>query len=367
MLMSIFDTSRNKAICVLPFVHEFVETTGKVKPCCHGDTFTGEEDKDTLKKMMLDGQKPEACRSCYKAEQESAWSYRLKYTNDWIKKHGSPDTDNQTLQSIDLRFDPTCNLKCKTCGPYASTLWQKEKGISQPKNTHTREYFLQVDKAKLKHVYLAGGEPTYIHAYFDFLAELYKVNKECEVVINTNLKKLPEQWKSLIKKFPNLTIVCSCDATETLGSYVRYPLGWEEFERNVEYVSEHANFLQFNLVASNLTSHKIHETCNWMGQYSKHINLSILKKPEVFSGQAVPTEHRHMYIDSLKQIKKFPISIYYATQFRTEVNSLLDEYANVKYDESLHKALRREIDDQDSHRHLKLIDVDPFLHSWIYN
>ena len=104
-----------------------------------------------------------------------------------------------------------------------------------------------------------------------------------------------------------------------------------------------------------------------MGQYSKHINLSILKKPEVFSGQAVPTEHRHMYIDSLKQIKKFPISIYYATQFRTEVNSLLDEYSNVKYDESLHKALRREIDDQDSHRHLKLIDVDPFLHSWIYN
>ena len=49
--------------------------------------------------------------------------------------------------------------------------------------------------------------------------------------------------KEIIKRFKNLTIVCSCDAIETLGTYMRYPLGWSEFEQNVKFVSEHANFL----------------------------------------------------------------------------------------------------------------------------
>ena len=33
----------------------------------------------------------------------------------------------------------------------------------------------------------------------------------------------------------------------------------------------------------------------------------------------------------------------------------------------LQKKLEQEINDQDSHRHLKLVDVDPFLNSWICN
>ena len=33
----------------------------------------------------------------------------------------------------------------------------------------------------------------------DFLEELFVVNKDCEVVINTNLKKLSDKWKILIK------------------------------------------------------------------------------------------------------------------------------------------------------------------------
>ena len=114
---------------------------------------------------------------------------------------------------------------------------------------------------------MAGGEPTFIKLYLDFLEELYIVNPDCEVIINTNLKRLPEPWKNIIKKIKNLTVVSSCDATEELGSYVRYPLGWKQFEENVKFASEHANFFEFNMVCSNLTVHKIFETCSWMQKY----------------------------------------------------------------------------------------------------
>lgn len=364
--MSVFDTKQNTAICVLPWVHEFKKISGNTAPCCVGDAFIGNDTVHSARASMLKGDKPRACNACYKTESESGWSPRIQETNDWIKKFGEPDLENPQLQYIDIRYDPTCNLKCKTCGPHDSTLWQKEKGIKITVNESNKDYLENVDKTILKKVYLAGGEPTYIKSYQGFLEELLLVNPKCEVIINTNLKKLPDVWKEIIKKFENLTVVCSLDAIETLGTYVRYPLGWQEFEANVKFVSENANFLQFNLVASNLTVHQLYETCNWMKKYSNNINLSILRQPKIFTEFSVPPEHRETYVSNVKKLIKFPISVHYAARFRNEVNYIIKKYSTSGYVPGLHKKLQEELTEQDSHRSLKLQKVDTFLHSWIY-
>jgi len=364
--MSVFDTKTNPAICVFPWVHEYRNLKGKTALCCHGNALRVDESLSKIRKQMLDGIKPRACDTCYKKEAENNFSPRIEETINWIKKFGEPDINNPVLQFVDIRYDPTCNLKCKICGPALSTLWQKEKKVSLPINSANKEYLNGIDKRQLKKVYLAGGEPTYIKGYLEFLEELILVNQECEVMINTNLKKLPLQWREIIKKIKNLTIVCSCDSIGTLGTYVRYPLGWNEFEDNVRFVSEHANFLQFNLVASNLTTHKLYETCAWMKQYSNNINIIILDGPESMSELAVPHADRGVYIDSIAKLEKFPVSVYYATNFRSKIQYLLTKYHDAVYDESLHKTLQREISEQDSHRSLQLQDVDTFLYGWIY-
>ena len=364
--MSTFNTKENSAICVLPWIHEYTNLLGKVAPCCQGEKLEKNETMSLIRQEMLDGIKPRACTKCYVSEEESGWSPRLNETINWIKKFGEPDINNPTLQYIDVRFDPTCNLKCKTCGPWASTLWQKEKNVSQPVNASNKERFNQIEKKYLKKVYLAGGEPTFIKQYLKFLEDLHIVNPSCEVVINTNLKKLPNAWKEIIKKFSNLTIICSCDSINTLGRYVRYPLVWDEFEENVRFVSENANFLQFNLVASNLTSHKLYETCTWMKQFSNNINISILTDPESMTERAVPLERRKIYIENIKKLSKFPVSVHYAMNFRKKIQYLLKKYSQVEYDEGLHTQLATEITEQDSHRTLQLKDVDPFLNGWIH-
>ena len=361
-----FNVKENKAISVLPWVHEFKNISGNSAPCCYSRSFKDNETISYVRESMLQGIKPNVCDICYKNEDESDWSPRIQETNDWINKFGTPDIKNPIIEFIDVRYDPTCNLKCKTCGPDESTLWAKEKGVKVGVNKNNQDYLFGVDKEKLKKVYLAGGEPTYIKGYLEFLEALYLVNPTCEVIINTNLKKLPDAWKEIIKKFKNLTVICSCDATGILGTYVRYPLWWDQFEDNVKFVSENANFLQFNLVSSNLTAHKLHETCTWMKQYSKHINLTILHEPKIFSEYAVPIEQRPVYVDSLKKLMRFPVSVYYATRFRNEVNYLIKKYSTSVYVKALHTKLRDEISEQDSHRSLKLKEVDSFLHSWIY-
>ena len=364
--MPVFDTKSNPAICVLPWVHEFRKINGKVAPCCAGDTFKDNETIEQTREFMLKGIKPRACNDCYQTEAQSGWSVRIQETNDWINKFGTPNLEKPRLEFVDVRYDPTCNLKCKTCGPHDSTLWQKEKGIKILGNVANKDYLDNIDKKVLKKVYLAGGEPTYIKGYLIFLQELYAVNPTCEVIINTNLKKLPNVWKEIIKNFENLTVICSCDAIGTLGTYMRYPLVWEEFCDNVKFVSENANFLQFNIVASNLTVHKLYETCTWMKQYSNHITLAILRSPKIFSELAVPHIERNVYLESAKKLLKFPVSVYYAARFRNEINRIIKKYSESPYDASLHRYLADEISEQDSHRTLKLQDVDGFLHEWIY-
>jgi len=364
--MSIFDTSNNTAICVLPWVHEYKTMDGSTGPCCQGDKLENGETIESIRQDMLKGIKHKACGNCYLKELESGWSPRIHETKDWLKKFGEPEIFNPKLEWVDMRYDPTCNLKCKTCGPYASTLWQKEKKMFMPVNESNKNYLENINKKNLKKIYLAGGEPTYIKGYPPFLQQLYEDNPKCEVVINTNLKKLPSEWKDIIRKFDNLTIVCSCDAIELLGRYVRYPLGWDEFEDNVKFVEENANFLQFNLVASNLTSHKLFETCIWMKKYSKNINISILQSPECFLESAVPLQYRSVYLDNIQKLSKFPVSVHYAMNFRKKIDYLFQKYQKSNYESSLHASLRMEIASQDSHRTLKLQNVDPFLFKWIY-
>lgn len=360
--MSVFNIHKNKAICVLPWVHEHLDLDGKQKPCCIAKTISANRNIEQIRKEMLKGSKPIECSQCYLQEENNESSSRIRETVDWIKKFGSPSLDEPFIQFLDIRNDPTCNLKCKTCGPMASTLWAKEKGVKNITPTYDlRKY----DKKKLKKIYLAGGEPTYNTTYFQFLQELLIVNPNCEVIINTNLKVLSVQWKKIISSFKNLTVIISCDATEDLGCYVRYPLQWKQFEQNVKFVSQHANFTMFNLVPSNLTVHVVDKTVSWMSTYSKNISLTIVGG-DLWTHRAVPQMFRSRYIDSLEKLKKFPIGGWVAHKFRLNLEALIKKYQSNDYDAILHQKLKEEIKEQDSHRTVQLKQVDPFLSSWIF-
>ena len=111
---------------------------------------------------------------------------------------------------------------------------------------------------------------------------------------------------------------------------------------------------------------KIFETCSWMKQYSKNISLEILDKPEIFSEASVPMHERQKYILELKKLRKFPIGMYSAGKFRSNINYLIQRYTKTKYNKQLHKTLKAEIAEQDSHRSINLKQTDAFLYNWIY-
>ena len=90
-----FDVKKNKAICVLPWVHEFKKIDGKTAPCCQGNELVDGESIAGIREAMLKGIKPRACNSCYKTESESGGSPRIQETNNWVAKFGEPDIEIQ--------------------------------------------------------------------------------------------------------------------------------------------------------------------------------------------------------------------------------------------------------------------------------
>ena len=52
--MSIFNIHKNKAICVLPWVHKHLDLKGNQKPCCFGDTL---KENRTLKNILASSSK----------------------------------------------------------------------------------------------------------------------------------------------------------------------------------------------------------------------------------------------------------------------------------------------------------------------
>ena len=361
--MSIFNVHKNKAICVLPWVHEHLDLFNYQRPCCWGGKIINNRNLESIRQEMLRGEQSSECSVCYKFESEGELSPRIAETVDWIKKFGDPDPVQPNIESIHILNDPTCNLKCKTCGPWSSTLWMKEKGIPI---TFPKHNFDKYDLKKLKKINLSGGEPTYNKLYEELCDRLIKENPNCELTITSNLKRLPEKWKEIISAFKNISVIISCDALNELGCYVRYPLGWSQFEENVKFVSKHANFVKFNLVPSNLVLHKINETIEWMKQFTDVIHLNQVVGDK-WTHLPVPYSHRKIYLEALDKASNIKISPWQASEFRTTIKSYIEKYEHNNYNPLVHDALAKEIAEQDSHRTTQLKDVDPFLYSWIFN
>ena len=76
------------------------------------DIFYGKEFEE-LRQSMLRGEKHPACDVCWKQEETTDYSYRLKNSNH----QDEINTDNPLIKSIDLGTGEHCNLRCRMCNP----------------------------------------------------------------------------------------------------------------------------------------------------------------------------------------------------------------------------------------------------------
>jgi MoaA/NifB/PqqE/SkfB family radical SAM enzyme len=293
----------NTAFCIIPFVGAMVNPDGQFRFCCLADnstSFLKDENGRTLnivednlqdifnspdlleiRRKMLSCEPVEACAGCYKNEQGSGYSPRIRENTQWQERLGKDkfldilrrsifsDGKLDDILYLDLRLGNLCNLKCRMCNPYSSSALAQEhfellregnegllpySCVDKNENgatfqnrydwTQSEDVWEKIINAipRLQKLYLTGGEPTLIAGNIHFL-EKCAVMGRTDIVpfFNTNCTNINERFLSAIRKFKAVHIMASVDAVGLLNDYIRPPSKWDKVRDNLEKLASLPN------------------------------------------------------------------------------------------------------------------------------
>lgn len=243
------------------------------------------------------------CWECERAEASGSSSFRLDMINKFgIKRNLSGP------QRIDLLFDRSCNLACRTCGPHSSTLWQqhlKQNNIPIEKYTNTTKFeeiismLRSIDLSNLEMVQFCGGETLMGNTYWNTanaIAELVTDAKhKITLGFQTNgTQKIDERNFEILEKFHLVKILISLDGIGDRFDYMRWPAIWNQVSDNIMAMKEqlpvnvmfiiqettsNLNLFYHNEVSdwvnTNFSTNRLGDITNYANQLSMHDNLNV--------------------------------------------------------------------------------------------
>jgi radical SAM protein with 4Fe4S-binding SPASM domain len=324
----------NKTFCPMPFCHVNVKQEGKVSACWRypdriGD-YTNESiveiwngDKlKTLRKQLLNGERPEGCRSCWDMEDSGVKSTRQQTTEDY-KKIADFDTVKEiiaddysmpltNLKSVEVRFDNICNLMCRHCSPDYSSVWEVavkrdeslnkkmiELGTFRKQEEHVKLNDRIIDEigslsGNLVEVMLAGGEPLYHNKHYKFIESLLPNANKIMLSYNSNLTTLEYKGKNILdlwKNFRRVLLRVSIDGDRDCYQYVRVHNDLDKVEANIAKVIELPNTkVSATCTTSLLNITRLTSVIEYFLSLGAYFHTSIVQYPRALNPKLLPQE-----------------------------------------------------------------------------
>ena len=270
-----------------------------------------------FRQQILSGELPESCRFCKEMESVGLTSNRqnvnLRFKNETLTFSSLAESLG-TLpfyrpKFLDIRFSNFCNLKCRSCGPLASTSWGREEGegLYELKEDIQKEAFSLVPH--LSEIYFAGGEPLIMKENLFLLEEMKKKNSDIRIVYNTNLSTLNfhgkdylEEWKGL----KNISIIASFDEVGEQAEYLRSGLRFTSFLQNAHKLVDAKIFLEFHVVVSVINVFSIRKMIKFLSEEFPHqgVHYTLLTTPTLLRISVLPQDLRQHLINDLIQLQK---------------------------------------------------------------
>ena len=138
----------SSTFCILPWMHLATNASGNLRVCCNsipGKNFImngdgrpyklykddmkkawNSETYQTIRKQLLNDERPEMCERCFREEDAGVRSARQSWNDKWKEDKEYTLDPPFEIKYVDLRLGNLCNLKCRMCNPYASNMWVKE-------------------------------------------------------------------------------------------------------------------------------------------------------------------------------------------------------------------------------------------------
>jgi MoaA/NifB/PqqE/SkfB family radical SAM enzyme len=334
----------NNYFCVLPFFsYESSSQYTQNIYCCRLPTGTNIED---VQKSIKNKERSSACATCWKLEDQGLESER-KIHNRTFDYYANRDlelieqdaiTNGFTPKIIKITTSNLCNGTCVTCGSQSSTAWAKLENRPINYNIVDTSAINFKDIIQLSFV---GGEPVLEKKNFDILEELVSVgNTDCFVSIVTNGSiELSQRQLTVLSQFKNLNICLSIDGTGSQFEYIRWPLKWDQLQRNLNQFKQIAQHVSVSCMISNLNIFYYTELIEFFEANQIKYLCKQIVDPDYFAPGNLPEEFKQQVLEKNKK-------------YHNEVNAFLN------YGGGLLEKFWQEIDRQDQ---LKVIDIKDYL------
>ena len=311
-----------------PWTHVFLNPDSSAKPCCIGqgdfgnyndtpdvDQLINNPQMNKLRLDMLNGVENPACENCYVHERQGIRSLRNVINNDqqeYVQEVDKTNLDGSItefkMRYFDFRFSNICNMKCRSCGSWFSSLWEQEdiktnKLVSPLTKINNKPALYKDIEEHIDNfnvLYFAGGEPLITDDHYTVLEDLIRRNKT-DVVLrySTNLSVLKFKDKDLLNlwsKFKkNIEVYASIDHYGERAEYIRHGTDWGVVESNLHIVKKLPNItFRINSVLgiyNYLTFGDFYMYLIKQGLYNPNDNLYTiwnLSNPDYMNAQCLP-------------------------------------------------------------------------------
>lgn len=288
------DLLTNPYFCPMPWTGLMYNMDGTVKNCIRSAEPIGNiadasienillGEKNRRSQARIDQQQPvTGCQPCYHLERgkqrHDIISDRIFYIREL--KQVPVDTyrpGNFDLQTIDVRWTNLCNFACVYCGPEFSSRWSAELGTSLPEpSLEQRQEFKNyiLDHApRLRHVYLAGGEPLLMRENLELLDRL---DPDTHIRVNTNLSRTDTKVFERICGFKNVHWTISVEGMHREFEYIRFGGAWSDFVDNLARIGQLDHKISFNMIWFLLNPFSVFDCVDWLKGQGFHNNAFVI-------------------------------------------------------------------------------------------
>lgn len=349
----------SETFCVLPFMHAAISPTGSFRVCCNSNPKNNKiwktenkeykmfrddinevwnsPDYQKIRKQFMDGERPETCQRCFREEDSGIRSPRIGYNEKWWRDDVQvAEKIPLDIRYVDIRLGNLCNLKCRMCNPWSSSMWVKDwnsivdtaelapnEPLTQddldwmgklgewPDREKTGVNFVEIAHS-IEEIYLTGGEPTLAlsqYKLFDYCIE-NDLASNIRLKYNTNLTNVPQKMLDYWRHFKRVQLNASIDAVGDRDRYIRYPSTWEKIEENFDKLNNLPNVaIQIHCTVQVLNVCALDQLFDWIASKNirdDQIYLNILNHPECLNIRSLPISLKNLAQLKLAEYRHIP-------------------------------------------------------------
>ena len=237
---------------------------------------------------------PIECIRCKHTESINNSSIRLNAIKfDHLQKQ-------EDYLSVGGVLDNVCNSACLTCNENLSTLIGGLKSKTYPIVDNSNKFW-ELPLDRIVHLDINGGEPSASKNYKDILSNLPKNIKS--VRLNTNCSTVLEELIPLTNRGVHVTVTVSLDGIGSVHDFVRWPIKWEKFYKNL--MTYKTMPIQLNLwtTVSALNVDDLSNIIEFAKQHDIDHSYAYLTTPQELAVENKGTLESLAYIQKQKQLR----------------------------------------------------------------